>query len=73
MRKNKDGTRNKQDTNIQDQEYPKDWPRNHHDRALRKYKEWAAIRPTQGYYDLLPPAARMAVDAVAAVLDTLDR
>jgi hypothetical protein len=79
MRKNQDGTQNKQDTNIQDQQPTKEWkdwfsPVSTPElRALWSFKQWAERRPSQEYFALLPPAARMAVDAVAAVLDTLER
>jgi hypothetical protein len=40
-------------------------------KALWMFEQWAYMRPTWGYYDLLPPAARMAIDAVAEVMETL--
>jgi hypothetical protein len=68
VRKTKQGTKNLQDWNIQDHDRLNLSPT---EKALWKFRQWAAIRPTQGYYDDLPPAAQMAVSAVAAVLDTL--
>jgi hypothetical protein len=68
MRKNKDGTRNKQDLNIQDHDSLNLSPAG---KALWMFEQWAYMRPTWGYYDLLPPSARMAVDAVQEVLQTL--
>jgi hypothetical protein len=72
MRKNKDGTQNKQDLNIQQLPHLNLSPA---ERALWKFRNVAELFPRRGdpSFDLLPPAARMAVDAVAAVLDTLER
>jgi hypothetical protein len=69
MRRNRDGTRNKQDWSTQDHARLN---LDVHGRALRAFENWAALRPKLGYYDCLPPAARMAVDAVSAVLSTLE-
>jgi hypothetical protein len=44
-----------------------------HGKALHMFEEWAALRPKYGYYDCLPPAAQMAVDAVGEVVATLKR
>jgi hypothetical protein len=72
MRKTKQGTKNLQDWNIQEHPHLNLSPA---ERALWKFRNVAELFPRRGdpSFDLLPPAARMAVDAVAAVLDTLDR
>jgi hypothetical protein len=70
MRKTQKGKVHQHSTNIQDHDRLNLSPQG---KALFMFEQWAGMAPKYGYYDLLPPAARMAVDAVAAVLDTLDR
>jgi hypothetical protein len=41
------------------------------ERALWAFLTWADLRPGGVYYDLLPPTARMAVDAVKVAADKL--
>jgi hypothetical protein len=71
MRKNKDGTKHAHTMNTQDLPHLNLSPT---ERALWKFRNVAELFPRRGdpSFDLLPPAARMAVDAVAAVLDTLE-
>ena len=40
-------------------------------KAMWKFLVWADLRPQASYYDDLPPAARMAVDAVYAAAEKL--
>jgi hypothetical protein len=68
-RVNKDGSIHAHSLNIQD------CPRldlSPSARALYKYIEWAKLRPSGLYYDALLPAAKMAVNAVADVLEIME-
>lgn len=66
---NKDGTRNKQDTNIQDLPRLNLTPQQ---RALWKFQQVVALLSTEGeYYDLLPPQAQDIVTAAKIVAGKL--
>jgi hypothetical protein len=67
-RQTKQGKVHQHSTNIQDHDRLN---LDAHGKALWMFEQWAYMRPTWGYYDLLPPSARMAVDAVQEVLLTL--
>lgn len=64
MRFNKDGSKHVHSKNIQD------FPRRDlspEGKAMYRFLDWASQRPAAGYYDLLPPSAKMAIDAVGRV------
>jgi hypothetical protein len=68
VRINRDGTRNKQDLSTQD------FPRlnlSPEGRAMRKFLGWAEEWPEDGSYELLPPSAQMAIQAVRRVAGQL--
>lgn len=70
-RRTKSGRIHAHSENTQDGNYPKTWPRTESERALFRFEMWAAQAPGQLYYDLLPPAVQMAVDAVGEVAGNL--
>lgn len=61
MKRNKDGSKHAHVKNIQDYATVRRTPQ---ERAMWAFEQWANMRPQGGYYELLPPAVQMAVDAV---------